>query len=59
MDIDIPELIRLTDNHLTTLRNLKNQAESIGDHAAVMRLAQSIVKAELTLEELRQKPSAG
>jgi hypothetical protein len=57
--MDIPEIIRLTSNHLTSLKNLKAQAESIGDLAAAVRIAESIVKTELTLEELRQKPSAG
>jgi hypothetical protein len=57
MELDIPEIIRVTDNHLVTLKNLKIQAERSGDLAAVYRLAQAIVTTELVLEELRQKPS--
>lgn len=56
--MNITEIIRVTETHLTALRNQLIQASRIGDYAGMLELQAQIVTTELTLAELRQKPSA-
>ena len=58
MELDIPTIIRVTENHLTNLRNLLAQASGAGNLSAAAQLVESIAKTELALDELRQTPSA-
>jgi len=53
--MDMIEMIHVTENHLTALRNFKTQAENMGDLEAVLHIEKSVISTDLTLANLRKK----